>query len=50
MNEKNLATEILTELKHTCNRWKIAFFAMIAIELATLLLFFLSAGGVLNAV
>ena len=43
--EKNFATEILTEYKRSCNRWKIAFFAMTAIELATILLFFLSAGG-----
>ena len=45
MNDKNLATEILAEYKHTCTKWKICFFAMLAIELGTIFLLFLSAGG-----
>lgn len=39
MNTNNFATEILTEIKHSCTRWKIAFVVMTIIELLTLYFF-----------
>ena len=36
MEHETLASEILTELKHSCRRWFIAFCVMVFLEVATI--------------